>query len=422
MNRRNLRIKAMQTLFALHQCQKSNQELAWAELLHTVIESREEEPTVLDSPAIEEPEPSPEPEPDLKAEESLENIEELPPPDPDPITEPEVLTEEEIKERRLLREALMTQLKVTPDALPEGTLAEVEEAISLVVLQYHQQVGRDLNHLRKRMLKEVEGVHQLYLWVLALPLALTEFEAQALTKKPLTPNKVVPRYLVDNEALVILEKRLKGVPWPSWNPYTERLSQWYKEFKQNETLATAFKERESGLTGDIKLLRYIFKSVLWKSQTLQDFFEEYDMGWNENKDIIKSLVNKTLKSINKDGVELAPLSYQWEDDKQFFEDIFDWTIEREFWAEELIAKHAKNWDMERIAQLDMVLLKMALSEMIKFPSIPVKVTINEYIEISKRYSTPNSKKFINGILDVLANELMADGTIKKSGRGLIDNK
>ena len=142
----------------------------------------------------------------------------------------------------------------------------------------------------------------------------------------------------------------------------------------------------------------------------------------ENKDIIKSLINKTLKSISADGAVLAPLSYQWEEDKQFFLDIFDHTIKHESWAEKLIAESAKNWETDRIAQVDMILLKMALSEMINFPSIPVKVTINEYIELSKKYSTPKSKKFVNGILDVLANDLMANGTIKKSGRGLIDNK
>ena len=133
-------------------------------------------------------------------------------------------------------------------------------------------------------------------------------------------------------------------------------------------------------------------------------------------------MSKTLKSIDNDGVELAPLSYQWEDDKQFFTEIFDATIEKESWTEKLVSEHADNWEMDRIAQVDMILLKMAVTEMINFPSIPVKVTINEYIELSKKYSTPKSKKFINGILDVLANHLTSNGTIKKSGRGLIDNK
>ena len=85
----------------------------------------------------------------------------------------------------------------------------------------------------------------------------------------------------------------------------------------------------------------MFKSVLWKSDSFQNFFEEHDRGWVENKDIIKSLVNKTLKSITEDGVVLAPLSYQWEDDKQFFTDIFDATLKDESWTENLIAERAK---------------------------------------------------------------------------------
>ena len=208
----------------------------------------------------------------------------------------------------------------------------------------------------------------------------------------------------------------------SWQDYQDRLSQWYKEIKNSPELANEFDGTPENLEDELKKLRYIFKSVLWKSESFQNFFEEYDRGWVENKDIIKSMVNKTLKSVTEEGVTLAPLSYQWEDDKQFFEELFDRTIKEESWAEKLIADSAKNWKTDRIAQVDMALLKMALTEMINFPSIPVKVTINEYIELSKKYSTPKSKKFINGILDVLANDLTANGTIKKSGRGLIDNK
>ena len=90
--------------------------------------------------------------------------------------------------------------------------------------------------------------------------------------------------------------------------------------------------------------------------------------------------------------------------------------------ESLIAEKTKNWDIERIAATDKIIMEMAIAEMINFPSIPVKVTINEYIEVAKRYSTPKSKVFINGILDVIAGELENTGVIRKSGRGLIDNK
>ena len=103
------------------------------------------------------------------------------------------------------------------------------------------------------------------------------------------------------------------------------------------------------------------------------------------------------------------------------EKLFVFTISNGDSLKPLIAEKANNWDISRIALIDMIIIKMAITEMIQFPSIPIKVTINEFIEISKRYSTPKSKQFINGILDVLANQLSSNGTIRKSGRGLIDN-
>jgi transcription antitermination protein NusB len=116
------------------------------------------------------------------------------------------------------------------------------------------------------------------------------------------------------------------------------------------------------------------------------------------------------------------LSHNEDEDFEYLETLFTETMRRDYELEMIISKRAKNWDASRMAMTDLVILKMALAEMMIFPSIPIKVTINEYIEISKNYSTPRSKQFVNGILDVLANELSSEGIIKKSGRGLIDNK
>ncbi|EMR02237.1 transcription antitermination factor NusB [Cesiribacter andamanensis] len=121
-------------------------------------------------------------------------------------------------------------------------------------------------------------------------------------------------------------------------------------------------------------------------------------------------------------VELAVLSVNWEDDREFFVDLYRLSLANEQQYEELISTKSKNWDVERLALTDKIIMMMALCEMINFASIPVKVTINEYIELSKRYSTPKSKIFVNGLLDVLSAELQEKGIIRKSGRGLIDNK
>lgn len=170
---------------------------------------------------------------------------------------------------------------------------------------------------------------------------------------------------------------------------------------------------------------YLLKTLIFKSKIVDGFFEEGDIYWTEDKSIIKSLVVKTLKEIEEDkpeDFELLEISGNWEEDQEFYRELYDRTVAGEEELEKLVEDKIKNWDIERLAATDKIILKLAIGEMIHFPSIPVKVTINEYIEISKEYSTPKSKQFVNGVLDKVSEELVKSGVIKKSGRGLIDNK
>ena len=141
---------------------------------------------------------------------------------------------------------------------------------------------------------------------------------------------------------------------------------------------------------------------------------------------MRSLAAKVLKNASLPDIAIAEplpeIAMNWEEDKEFFENIFNFTITNGVSNKVLIAEKTKNWDIERLAFTDKIIISMALAEMVHFPSIPVKVTINEYIDISKTYSTPKSKQFVNGLLDVLAKELTEKGQIRKSGRGLLDNK
>jgi N utilization substance protein B len=123
-----------------------------------------------------------------------------------------------------------------------------------------------------------------------------------------------------------------------------------------------------------------------------------------------------------DELKLMPIAMNWVDDQFFFRDLYNLTLDNETEYETFIASQSKNWESDRVALLDMVLMKMALAEMIHFSSIPVKVTINEFIELAKEYSTPKSGTFLNGMLDSLSNRLIKEQVIRKSGRGLIDNK
>jgi N utilization substance protein B len=137
------------------------------------------------------------------------------------------------------------------------------------------------------------------------------------------------------------------------------------------------------------------------------------------------MAEKTIKSFDPEEgkpLQLHTLSVNWEDDRDFIETLFTTSTNLEEKYRELIASNTRNWEVERLPLTDRVILEMSIAELISFPNIPVKVTMKEYIELAKNYSTPKSRQFINGILDVISKELKTTGDVKKSGRGLIDNK
>lgn len=213
----------------------------------------------------------------------------------------------------------------------------------------------------------------------------------------------------------------------NWNNHRVELRQWYKNLvKPNEEFQQYQAQETTSLQDDIKIIRHIFNNIVLKSDPIANVFEEIDINWQENSKAIKSMVNKTFKSVTEDSdeneIEIVDLTPNWEDDRDFLIDLYKLTLDNEEEYEQLIRDKARNWTVERIASLDNIVIKMAIAEMVNFSSIPVKVTINEYIDLSKNYSTQKSKQFVNGMLDVIAQELQNNNRIRKSGRGLIDNQ
>lgn len=314
--------------------------------------------------------------------------------------------------------------------------ADIKNAAAKAVQFYHQQNKKDLEHLRFTMLSEAEKVMDRYMALLSLLPALashakTEFDDKVRRSKYTD----VPVFQTDlnfskNSIVRLIEETPEIVQHTirqdiDWEHDADEVKNWYKEIvKKNEDFINYQQVASPSFEDDKKIVLQLVKGIIFKNESIQSFMEAKDISWAENRATLKSMVLKSLKALEKDNakIELAPLSSNWEDDKEFFEDIFNYTIENERKFESMIAGKTQNWDIERVAAIDKIILIMALAEMLNFPSIPVKVTINEYIEISKNYSTPKSRQFVNGILDVLSVELTGDGTIKKSGRGLIDNK
>jgi N utilization substance protein B len=164
-------------------------------------------------------------------------------------------------------------------------------------------------------------------------------------------------------------------------------------------------------------MRELFK----ETDFLPHVLEEKNLYWAESLALIESMVVKTFENQRKEnGFQLLPLFKDAEDDVHFMQELVQKTIRDDAYFQQLIAEKTKNWDAERIAVVDIILMKMALCEILNISNIPVKVSINEYIDISKDYSTPNSKSFINGVIDKLVAELKKDGKIHKTGRGLVE--
>jgi transcription antitermination protein NusB len=311
-------------------------------------------------------------------------------------------------------------------ALDEEDLQEVENSY----LKYENLITAEVKSIKKNMMAERARLQKLYLKILLLPVSFAFVDKQDQDKIKSSPVKSAPSGNLSSNVLIAKIKEDPNLCAAAkkgevdWEAESDVVVQWYKDVLRVDEFMIRFQElKEPTQEQQLECVQHLYKKVIFKSEIIGAYFDQNDLRWNENKPIIRSMVLKTLKHLDfENPLELQPLSHNEDEDFEYFETLFSETMSREYELETIISKKAKNWDASRMAMTDLVILKMALAEMITFPSIPIKVTINEYIEISKNYSTPRSKQFVNGILDVLANELSSEGIIKKSGRGLIDNK
>jgi N utilization substance protein B len=212
----------------------------------------------------------------------------------------------------------------------------------------------------------------------------------------------------------------------SWDGKMVMVRTWFRDVvREDGEYQSNLDRKKPSADEQKKFANYFFRKIILGKNNINDHFEEDVLMWVEDKEIVKGMVEKTIKAFDPDDKEvlsLHALSLNWEEDKEFMEKLYDEAIDLEPHYRELIARNTRNWEVDRLPLTDRIILEMAIAELLNFPSIPVKVTINEYIELAKNYSTPKSRQFINGILDVIAKELKDSGALRKSGRGLIDNK
>src|SRR5690554_2245768 len=245
------------------------------------------------------------------------------------------------------------------------------------------------------------------------------------TEQDLNPN----RKFVDNRVIRLLQRNnaLNDAVEKNkitWSDQPELIKKLYLTLEESGEYQEYMNSGEDAFEEDRQAVINRFKKLIVNYEPLQNYFEDKSIFWIDDLDLVSSMVLKTLKTFDEssnEGQLLLELYKDPADEVDLVKTLYRQTVVQSDENEAFIKEKAENWDMERIALLDMILMKMALTEAREFSQIPVKVTLNEYIEISKFYSTPKSNTFINGILDKLFAELKDKGMIRKIGRGLIEN-
>jgi transcription antitermination protein NusB len=316
-----------------------------------------------------------------------------------------------------------------PDDIDTPTQAIVQARNALK--SYQKRCDDDRGRIARRLVPEVEGITDSYYFMLQLLVDVArlagierervypDLDDPIALESGLDANQILTT-LAQNQTL-INEITRRGNGWLSDVMFVRQVYQ--DTIRKDEKYQHYCSIKKHDLAEDQELCEYILREILYKNDICTTFFEQNDLLWEENRVLVRKMVSKTLKSVTEEGqVTFVPLTDVWEDDQYFMNELYKQTTENNNTYDALIEEPLKNWDLERLALTDVLILKMGLAEMIHFSNVPVKVTINECIELAKEYSTPKSGKFVNGILDILSKKLIQNGTIKKSGRGLMDNK
>lgn len=337
--------------------------------------------------------------------------------------------------------------------------------IRIKVLQalysFEQSAQGDLVPIIKELTRSLNRIEELYLYELRIFSELFKYAEERIERNR---NKLMPTQedlnpnlkFVQNSVLKALDANYgyakacedKHVSWGDYRDIIRRIA---NEFFISEEYLAYMKETSRSLKEDKYILKLFYAKFITSSEVIQNHYEDIYLHWADDLDAAQMMVTKTIKnfqetatgdlysrsSFSKERSEALgnggalPEDYQLEradilvdlfkdeDDAQFGQALLRKTAALSKELESLISVHTRNWDMDRIALVDILLMKMALAEMMSFQQIPVKVTLNEYIDLSKEYSTPKSSQFINGILDKAVAQLKEEGKIVKIGRGLL---
>ena len=295
-----------------------------------------------------------------------------------------------------------------------------------IVYAYYQNGGKNLDTAEKELFFSLSKAYDLYNYLLLLMVEVPKQANKRLnaaktklvpTKEELFPNTkfVENRFIAQlevNKQLLEFSNNQKKT-WENEADFVKTLcdkileSDIYKEYMASET---------SSYEEDRELWRKLYKNIIFNNIELDQVLEDQSLYWNDDKEIVDTFVLKTIKRFDeKNGAkqELLP-EFKDEEDQDFARRLFRRTILNADYYRHLISENTKNWDLDRVAFMDVVIMQIALAEILSFPNIPVSVSLNEYVEIAKLYSTPKSGGFINGTLDGIVNSLKKENKLTKN--------
>ncbi len=295
-----------------------------------------------------------------------------------------------------------------------------------------QTKSDNLDKEEKFLLFSIDQMYDLFLINLQLLVEIRKHAVDFLEKSQkkylaTSEEKNPNQKFINNEVLLLLEKNtelkeaMDHKKMNCWDLDDEYVKILWKEIRTSELYADYMDTKMSSFKEDKDFILDIFKEIIAPNDKLYEYIEDKKLTWIDDLPLINTGIIKMLRKVKQTHDEhmALPRLYKDADDKKFAKDIFRKTaLNGVEFAKEIEGK-TPNWDKDRIAELDKAVIKMAICEFQKFPSIPVKVTINEYLEIAKEYSTPKSSIFINGILDKISKEYKENGKLNKVGRGLM---
>lgn len=296
---------------------------------------------------------------------------------------------------------------------------------------YLKSSEQSINQAEKELFFSIQKFYDLYHYLILLVLEISDYaeakielskQKQLPSEEDLNPNtKFINNRLIkllkENEDL----KKYLNDTKLNWVNYPELIKNLYNILHDSKLYSDYMSSDTRSFNEDKKFISDIFSKIIINHEPLYQNLEEQSIFWNDDIEFVIGMIMKSIKSFKASSNETEKLMtlFKNEEDKDFVKRLFRKAIINHKEYEELVAKFITNWDVDRVAFMDIVVMSLAVAEMVEFSEIPIKVSLDEYIEIAKFYSTQKSNVFINGILDKIVDHLKKEGKIKKIGRGLI---